>query len=254
VIEASFRPSVVVVDYGMGNLRSVQKALEKVGCDAAVSSEPRAVERAPALVLPGVGAFRDCMDNLTAARLVEPLRSGIAAGKPFLGICLGMQLLLTVSEEFGVHRGLDVVPGRVVRFPRDHVLPVPHMGWNRVHFAPGIEGGPHALFAGIPDGSFFYFVHSYHAAPADEAAVAARTDYGVRFCSALARGNVFAVQFHPEKSQRWGLQLLANFRDLVLRYSEGRDPALRYSEGVVEGRGLTLSRVEGPATRKGKNA
>ncbi len=226
-LPSPFRPSVVVVDYGMGNLRSVQKALEKVGFDAVVSSDPGVAADAPAIVLPGVGAFRDCMDNLAAARLVEPLRSGIAAGKPFLGICLGMQLLLTVSEEFGVHQGLDVVPGRVVRFPRDHALPVPHMGWNRIH----LEQKDHPLFAGIPDGSFFYFVHSYHAAPAEDAAVAARTDYGVRFCSALARGNVFATQFHPEKSQKWGLKMLENFRDLALRCAEGRDPVLSAVEG-----------------------
>jgi glutamine amidotransferase len=204
----------VVVDYGMGNLRSVQKALERVGCDAVVSSDPRVVAQAPALVLPGVGAFHDCMQNLTAARLVDPLLAGIAAGKPFLGICLGMQLLLTVGEEFGIHQGLDLVPGRVVRFPHDHALPVPHMGWNQVHFAQP----DHPMVAGIPDGSYFYFVHSYHAAPADGGAVAAWTDYGVRFCSAIARGNLFATQFHPEKSQRWGLKMLANFRDLAVSH------------------------------------
>ncbi len=211
---------MVVIDYGMGNLRSVQKALEKVGCDARVSSDPAVVADAPALVLPGVGAFRDCMANLTSARLTDPLLAGIAAGKPFLGICLGMQLLLTLGEEFGLHPGLDLVPGRVVRFPHDHSLAVPHMGWNRVW-----QGQPeNPLWKGIPDGSYFYFVHSYFARPDDPAVVAGWTDYGSRFCSALGRGNLFATQFHPEKSQRWGLRLLENFRDLALSSVEGRGP------------------------------
>lgn len=209
-------PSVVVVDYGMGNLRSVQKGLEKAGCLAAVSGDPAAIERASGIVLPGVGAFRDCMANLEGARLVDPVVAAIEEGKPFLGICLGMQLLLAVSEEFGVHEGLGIIPGKVVRFPADRGLKIPHMGWNRVHFT-----GPNPLFRGIPDGSYFYFVHSYYAAPDGSEVVAGWTDYGVRFCSALSRGNIFACQFHPEKSQRWGLKILENFGNIVMGQEDG---------------------------------
>ncbi len=204
------RPSVAVIDYGMGNLRSVLKALEKVGVEADVTADPSRILASDAVVLPGVGAFRDCMANLDTAKLVDPILAVLAEGKPFLGICLGMQLLLSVSEEFGLHRGLDVVPGRVVRFPRQPGLKVPHMGWNRVHQAGGCR-----LFEGVPDGTFFYFVHSYYAEPDDPAAVAGTTDYGVRFCSALSWKNAFACQFHPEKSDRWGLKILENFARLA---------------------------------------
>lgn len=208
-------PDVAVVDYGMGNLRSVQKALEKVGCHASVTSDPGHISSAEGVILPGVGAFRDCMANLTQAQLVDPVREAIAEGKPFLGICLGMQLLLSVSEEFGVHEGLDLIPGRVVRFPHWKDLKVPHMGWNRVHFS-----GNNPLFKGIPEGSFFYFVHSYYADPEDTEVVAGWTEYGVRFCSAISRDNIFACQFHPEKSQRWGLKILENFSEMVLAWKE----------------------------------
>jgi glutamine amidotransferase len=209
-------PSVVVVDYGMGNLRSVQKGLEKAGCQAVVSSDPVRIKSASGIVLPGVGAFRDCMANLTRARLVDPVLEAIDEGKPFLGICLGMQLLLGVSEEFGTHDGLGIIPGRVVRFPADKDLKVPHMGWNRVHFS-----GSSPLFTGIPDGSFFYFVHSYYADPENSDAVSGWTDYGVRFCSSLSRDNIFACQFHPEKSQRWGLKILENFGNIIIGQEDG---------------------------------
>ena len=203
-------PAVVVVDYGMGNLRSAQKGLEKAGVGAVVTSDPDQVRSADAVVLPGVGAFRDCMANLTKAGLVAPVIEAIDQGKPFLGICLGMQLLMTISEEFGVHRGLDVIPGRVVRFDPEKGLKIPHMGWNRVHCS-----GDDRLFEGIEDGSFFYFVHSYYVVPEDESAVCGWTDYGERFCSAIARENVFATQFHPEKSHRHGLKILENFGRIV---------------------------------------
>jgi len=209
-------PSIVVVDYGMGNLRSVQKGLEKAGCQAVVSSDPARIESAAGIVLPGVGAFRDCMANLTRARLVDPVLESIEKGKPFLGICLGMQLLLGVSEEFGTHEGLGIVPGRVVRFPADRDLKVPHMGWNRVHFS-----GASPLFEGIPDGSYFYFVHSYYADPDSSEAVSGWTDYGVRFCSSISMDNIFACQFHPEKSQRWGLKILENFGNIVIGQEDG---------------------------------
>jgi len=203
-------PTVAVVDYGMGNLRSAQKGLEKAGVKAVVTGDPAMVRSADAVVLPGVGAFRDCMANLTNAGLVPPVLEAIERGKPFLGICLGMQLLMTVSEEFGVHRGLDVIPGRVVRFDMESGLKIPHMGWNRVHYS-----GDRSLFEGIEDGSFFYFVHSYYVVPEEESVVCGWTDYGDRFCSAIARGNLFATQFHPEKSHHHGLKVLENFGRIV---------------------------------------
>ena len=209
-------PTVAIVDYGMGNLRSAQKGLEKVGVRAVVSSDPEFVASADGVVLPGVGAFRDCMGNLRAAGLVKPVLDAIDAEKPFLGICIGMQLLLTVSEEFGTHDGLDAVPGRVVRFPVDKKLKVPHMGWNRVH-----QAGRSPLFEGVPEGAFFYFVHSYYAVPEDDSAVEGWTDYGIRFCSAISRGNLFATQFHPEKSHKYGLKVLENFGRIVADHKEG---------------------------------
>lgn len=209
------KPTVVVVDYGMGNLHSAQKGLEKVGVHAVVSGDPGVVAVADGIVLPGVGAFRDCMANLSQTRLVDSIYDAIATGRPFLGICLGMQLLMTVSEEFGIHNGMDIVRGRVVRFPHERTLKVPHMGWNRVHLTREIP-----LFDGIPDGSFFYFVHSYYVVPEQDEAVAGITDYGVKFCSVIAQDNVFATQFHPEKSQPWGLKILENFGRVVAGWKE----------------------------------
>ncbi|MEE8319115.1 MAG: imidazole glycerol phosphate synthase subunit HisH [bacterium] len=208
-------PSVAVIDYGMGNLRSVQKGLEKVGCSAIVSSDPSVIASSDGIVLPGVGAYRDCMSNLTQAKLVDTVQDAVREGKPFLGICLGMQILMSISEEFGLHQGLDLVPGRVVKFPPNRDLKVPHMGWNRVY-----STGPNPFLKGIPDGSFFYFVHSYYAEPESEDMVATWTDYGLRFCSSISTGNLFACQFHPEKSQRWGLKLLENFGEIVAEYQE----------------------------------
>jgi glutamine amidotransferase len=206
--------SIVIIDYGMGNLRSVQKAFEQVGCSAVVTADPAIVARAGKLVLPGVGAFRDCMRNLTDAGFVAPIHAHIAAGKPFLGICLGLQLLFTESEEFGRHRGLGIIPGKVVRFPDGlqeggEALKVPHMGWNRIAIRR-----PAPLYQGIADGSFVYFVHSYHVVPDDPAVIATTTDYGQTFCSSIWRDNVMATQFHPEKSQAVGLQMLRNFGEM----------------------------------------
>jgi imidazole glycerol-phosphate synthase subunit HisH len=203
--------SIFIIDYGMGNLRSVQKAFEQVGCTAVVTADPTVVAKADRLVLPGVGAFRDCMRNLTDGGFVAPIHAHIAAGKPFLGICLGLQLLFTASEEFGEHAGLGVIPGKVVRFA-DHqqfageTLKVPHMGWNRITIRR-----PAPLYRGVADGSFVYFVHSYHVVPDDPAVIATTTDYGQPFCSSIWRDNVMATQFHPEKSQAVGLQMLKNF-------------------------------------------
>lgn len=203
--------TIAVIDYGMGNLRSVSQALERAGSGARVelSSAPERILRADRVVLPGVGAIRDCMAELSRLELLEAIREA-AASKPFLGICLGLQALLEESEENGGSAGLAILPGQVRHFRHmlgeASSLKVPHMGWNRVW-----QVRHHPLWRGIEDGSRFYFVHSYYAAPAEPAWVAGRTDYGASFASALARENVFAVQFHPEKSQRAGLDLLANF-------------------------------------------
>jgi imidazole glycerol-phosphate synthase subunit HisH len=200
---------IVVVDYGMGNLRSVQKGFEKVGRQAAISRDPSDIRNASHLVLPGVGAFPECMANLARFELIDPLLEFINSGKPFLGICLGLQLLFDESEEFGIHEGLKVVPGRVKGFDKAMGLKIPHMGWNQVFFRKSIP-----IFRGIDDGLYFYFVHSFYVAPKDEGDIAGETEYGIRFTCAIARDNVFAVQFHPEKSQQNGLKILENFAGL----------------------------------------
>jgi glutamine amidotransferase len=199
---------IAVMDYGMGNLRSVQKAFESMGHRAVVTRDSHTIADASHLVLPGVGAFPDCMRNLQEFDLVGPLLEGINRGRPFLGICLGMQLLFTESEEFGPHKGLDLIKGRVVRFPTTE-LKVPHMGWNRLN-----PQRSHPLLKGLPQESYVYFVHSYYVVPDDPGVIATRTDYGVEFASSIARDNIFACQFHPEKSQTVGLKILDNFAKL----------------------------------------
>jgi len=200
---------IVVVDYGMGNLRSVQKGFEKVGGNAIISRDPVKIERADRLVLPGVGAFPECMRNLTRLDLVEPILEFIESGRPFLGICLGLQLLFDESEEFGGHDGFGVIPGKVREFDRNMGLKIPHMGWNQVSFAKAVP-----IFRGIEEGSFFYFVHSFYVDPDDPTDIAAETEYGIKFTCAAARDNIFATQFHPEKSQDLGLRILKNFAGL----------------------------------------
>ncbi|MDZ4278195.1 MAG: imidazole glycerol phosphate synthase subunit HisH [Dehalococcoidia bacterium] len=197
---------VVVLDYGAGNLRSVERAVEHVGFAPEVTADARALETACAVVMPGVGAAADTMRNLQEHGFVEPLRKYIQAGRPFLGVCMGLQALLTVSEEGGEHPCLDIVPGRVRRLDGNGHLKVPHMGWNSVE-----QLRQHPVFAGIPDGTYFYFVHSYYPDPEDESLVIGRTDYGVPFASVIARDNLVATQFHPEKSAGAGLQLYRNF-------------------------------------------
>lgn len=199
---------LTIIDYGAGNLRSVAKAFSRLGCEPTVAGESGAILSADAVVLPGVGAAADTMRNLQALNLVEPLREFVASGRPFFGVCLGMQVLLSVSEEGGWQECMDVVPGRVRRLPDG--LKVPHMGWNQVRFR-----APHPIFAGLPDATDFYFVHSYYCQPDDEAVVIGATDYGLTFCSALASGNVVATQFHPEKSGEAGLQVYQNFLRLA---------------------------------------
>ncbi|RLB70298.1 MAG: imidazole glycerol phosphate synthase subunit HisH [Deltaproteobacteria bacterium] len=205
---------IAIVDYGMGNLRSVQKAIEKVGFQADVTRSPQHIADADAVILPGVGAFKDCMDNLDNLGLITPVLKAISSGKPFLGICLGLQLLFSESLEFGRHPGLDVIKGVVKPFsptmtdPDDpqELLKIPHMGWNSVQ-----RQKPVPVLDGINDGDYFYFVHSYYVEPEDEKVVATRTDYGGEFVSAVAFDNVIATQFHPEKSQNQGLAILRDF-------------------------------------------
>jgi glutamine amidotransferase len=199
---------IAVIDYGRGNLGSVENALGRLGMRAVVTEDPRVIEDARALVLPGDGAFHDAMANLQARGLLEPIRAALDEGRPFLGICLGYQLLFTESEEFGQGKGLDVIPGVVRRFPRG--LKVPHMGWNSVEHT-----GDLAIFDGVPSGAHFYFVHSYYPIITDASLAVATCQYGVTFPAAVGRGPLFATQFHPEKSQRWGVRILENFAAFV---------------------------------------
>jgi len=196
---------ILIIDYGMANLRSVQKAFERVGHHAEISGDPARVGEAAKLVLPGVGAFRDAIARLREVGLVEPIKGHLRAGKPFFGICLGLQLLFTRSFEDGEHEGMNVFPGDVVRFKDEPGLKVPHMGWNRLRVlrpAPPLEGA---------DGQAVYFVHSYFPAPRDARLTAAEADYPTPFCAAIWHENVFATQFHPEKSQQVGLEMLRRF-------------------------------------------
>jgi imidazole glycerol-phosphate synthase subunit HisH len=207
---------IAIVDCGIGNLRSVHKAFERVGHAAQITQSPEDISRAHAVVLPGQGAFRDCMAQLGEHDLLEPVLEFIRSGRPYLGICLGLQLLLTESEEFGCHKGMNILQGRVRRFPhrltntQGHVLKVPHMGWNQVYVA---RRAP--IFDGIPDAAYFYFAHSFYAEPLSDAVVATTTNYGGRFVSGIWHNNMFGVQFHPEKSQTHGLRLLRNFGDIT---------------------------------------
>ena len=207
---------IAVVDYRMGNLRSVQKAFESRGFEAVVTGDVGAIKDSDAVVLPGVGAFGDCYRELSSRGLVDPLLEWIDSGRPFLGICVGFQMLLSGSEESDSAPGFNVIPGRVRRFPAGE-LKVPHMGWNRVMYGAGENGAGRScpIFEGIPEGTYFYFVHSYYADPDDRSTVAGSTDYGLDFASAIWRGNLFATQFHPEKSQQAGLKLIENFGKLV---------------------------------------
>ncbi|HOP77506.1 MAG: imidazole glycerol phosphate synthase subunit HisH [Thermogutta sp.] len=201
---------VTIVDYGMGNLRSVQKAFERLGLRAEITDVPDRILIAERLVVPGVGAFGDAIQELERRGLVKPIMKFIESGRPFLGICLGLQLLFEKSYENGVHKGLGLLRGDVVRFELPSEFSIPHMGWNQVR-----QECPTPLMRDIPDESYFYFVHSYYVVPTDPEVVAGTTDYGVRFCSMIRQDNVFATQFHPEKSQSLGLQLLRNFASLV---------------------------------------
>jgi glutamine amidotransferase len=201
---------IAIVDYGMGNLRSVQKAFEHCGIDAVVSRDPAAIESAKGVVLPGVGAFSACMANLKRFGLIEPIRDVVRQAKPFLGVCLGFQLLFSESEEFGSEKGLDLFPGRVVGFRGNDELKVPHMGWNQIE-----KKKPSPFLEGIATGDYVYFVHSFYVVPEDPSLIATTTQYGDSFASSIATDHLFACQFHPEKSQELGLRILANFGRFV---------------------------------------
>jgi glutamine amidotransferase len=199
---------IAIIDYGMGNLRSVEKGFERMGHEAVVTREAKTILSASKVVLPGVGAFPDCMRNLREYGLVDVVHESINSGKPFLGICLGLQLLFTESEEFGISKGLDIIKGRVVRFkgPEFSDLKIPHMGWNSVSIkrrAPALQD--------VPDNSNVYFVHSFHVVPEDKNVIATTTSYGIDFVSSIWKDNIFATQFHPEKSQALGLSILKRF-------------------------------------------
>ncbi len=202
---------IAIVDYGMGNLASVSKAFAFVGGRARVTSDPAAVAKAKAVVFPGVGAFGEAMAELKKRRLADPIVGSIRDGTPFLGLCLGLQLLFSSSEESPGVKGLGVLPGRVRKFPARAGLKVPHMGWNQLEKANGSR-----LLAGVPEGVFMYFVHSFFAAPESPEMVVATTTYGSRFPSVISNGGrLWATQFHPEKSQKWGLRILKNFLNEV---------------------------------------
>lgn len=195
---------LAIIDYGVGNLRSVEKAFTATGCEAVVSSDERVLRSAERLVLPGVGAFGSCMKALRQRGFDSLVKERAAAGTPLLGICVGMQMLFELSEEFGTTEGLGLLPGRVRRFETD--LVVPQVGWNRIR-----QKQKHALFEGVADGSFCYFVHSFHCEPRNADSIVGETEYGVKYASVVARNNICGVQFHPEKSQHVGLQMLRNF-------------------------------------------
>ncbi|MHB8157474.1 MAG: imidazole glycerol phosphate synthase subunit HisH [Desulfocucumaceae bacterium] len=199
---------IAIIDYGMGNLRSVVKGFEKVGVKVKIARDAAEVDSADGVVLPGVGAFADAMENLKKAGMDKAVKKAIEEGRPFLGICLGLQLLFEASDEWGRSEGIGIFPGMVRRLPEG--LKVPHMGWNQVQFT-----GEHQIFKGIPDNSSFYFVHSYYVDPGNESIRAGVTDYGMLFTSAVAYKNIVAIQFHPEKSSTLGLQVLRNFGGIV---------------------------------------
>jgi len=201
---------IAIIDYGMGNLRSVQKGMERAGFDAVVTRDVGQIQAARGVVLPGVGAFSACMENLGKFGLLEPIRELVRRKKPFLGICLGFQLLFSESEEFGKQKGLDLFPGKVLGFHPSAELKVPHMGWNSL-----VKKQDSPFLDGISTGDYVYFVHSYYVAPQDSSIVATTTEYGESFVSSIATETLFGCQFHPEKSQELGLRILANFGRFV---------------------------------------
>jgi glutamine amidotransferase len=199
---------IAIIDYGLGNLKSIYNALSKLGIPARVTSDKKIIEQAERVILPGVGAFAQGMRNLKDLGLIPVIRQVVKENKHFLGICLGLQLLFSESEEHGRHKGLDIIKGKVKKFTQK--LKIPHMGWNAVHYSP-LTTYHLPLFRGVPDGSYFYFVHSYYVVPKDKNIILATTDYSEKFVSVVGRGNLFGVQFHPERSGPLGLRILKNF-------------------------------------------
>lgn len=213
------RKTVVIIDFKLSNLYNVMRACEFVGLHSLVTSEKKALEEAVGVILPGVGAFGDAMANLEKLDLVGPIKDSINSGKPFMGICLGLQLLLTESEEFGCHHGLDMFAGKVVKFPgvsaENQNFKVPQVGWNKISPKEG-RGWSTSMLNGLSDGEYMYFVHSYYVVPADEKIVLSQTDYeGIKYCSSIQQGNVFACQFHPEKSAAMGINIYHNFKKMI---------------------------------------
>ena len=196
--------SIAIIDYGVGNLRSVEKAFTSQGIDAIVTSDEQILRKADKLVLPGVGAFAACMDGLRKHNFDRLVIEAAQSGKPIIGLCVGLQMMFDEGHEFGIHKGLGLLPGKVVRFPEG--IHVPHIGWNQVEFKQD-----HPIFRGLPENPFFYFVHSYYCLPDDPTCILGETDYGQTYASICGRDNIVGVQFHPEKSQGMGLQLLKNF-------------------------------------------
>lgn len=200
---------IAIIDYQMGNLRSVQKAFESLGTEAVITSDATVLQQADKVVLPGVGAFEDAIKELRNRDLVSPIHDLVASGKPFLGICIGLQLLFDVSYEGGEYEGLGIIAGEVQRFEIAPEFKVPHMGWNQVNIE---QASP--ILQGIDNSTYFYFVHSYYVVPNDPSVISLTSDYDGTFCAGICRGNLFATQFHPEKSQRAGLKLLQNFAEI----------------------------------------
>ncbi|KUO53537.1 MAG: imidazole glycerol phosphate synthase subunit HisH [Desulfitibacter sp. BRH_c19] len=199
---------IEIIDYGMGNLRSVQKSLEGIGYKAAITSNPERIARANGVILPGVGAFADAIDNLKTSGMIEAIREVVKNGKPLLGICLGMQLLMSSSEENGLYQGLDLIDGEVLKIPS--TVKVPHMGWNSLAINKN-----HRLLSGIEENSYFYFVHSYYVNPKNKGYIVASTQYGIDYCSVIAKDNIMGVQFHPEKSSSLGQIILKSFGEMI---------------------------------------
>lgn len=208
---------IAIADYGMGNIRSVQKAFEHAQANAIVTHSPDEILKSDALVVPGVGAFGDCIKNLDKLKLIETIKKFISSGRPYLGICLGMQILFESSEEAPWIPGLCIFRGTIKKFPESAGLKIPHMGWNVIKIKRPVKTGApkskikNTLLENIPNESYFYFVHSYYAEPEDKSIIAAETEYGIKFCSMLWKDNIWATQFHPEKSQNLGLQIIKNF-------------------------------------------
>ena len=209
---------VVIIDYNAGNLFSVEHACLQVGLNTVVSSDKKVIEAAKAIILPGVGAFSDAMNNLKKLDLISPLKDKVNSGTPLLGVCLGLQLLFTESEEFGNHKGLDLVEGSILKFPNEingNSIKVPQIGWNKIYFKDR-SNWDKSLLQEIPEGEFMYFVHSYYANPSNKDEIATLTEYeGIEYCSSILKNNIFATQFHPEKSAKWGIEMYKNWANSI---------------------------------------